>query len=80
MTASFCGRQALLRSPFLIKSLSMAFLALAHKLPVLILAYSSTYCLVHQVLVSSHFFPFHSSLTPFNDTSLTARHSVRLFT
>lgn len=65
---SLCPRKAsLLRSPFLTKSLSVSFLALAHQLPMLILAYSSTYSLVHHVPVSSHFLPF-LFCQPFSDT------------
>lgn len=70
MTTSFCPRKASLNSPFLTKSLSTSFLAVAHKLLVLILACSSTYSLIHHIPVSFHFLPFHSSPSPSSDTSL----------
>lgn len=68
MATSLCPWKALLlRSPFLTKSLSTSFLVLAHQLPVLILAYSSTYSVVHHIPVSSHFLPF-LFCQPFSDT------------
>jgi len=70
MTTSFCPRKASLNSPFLTKSLVTSSLALAHKLPVLILAYSSTYSLVHHSQASSHFSPLPLFSQPFSDISL----------